>query len=189
LLVRALAASGVLSQRQQNFARVAAQAGIEWADVTRHIPAPNDSVEVIYSSHMLEHLDRAAARAFLLEVRRVLVPGGVLRLAVPDLALLVESYASSGDGDAFITDTLLTRPHPRTALAKLRWVIVGDRGHAWMYDSRSLVALVTALDFDAVQAVPAGVTGIADPGELDLREQEGQSLYVEARKPLPRVAY
>jgi predicted SAM-dependent methyltransferase len=39
---------------------------------------------------MIEHLDRREARSFLAEARRVLRPGGVLRLAAPDLSRLVD---------------------------------------------------------------------------------------------------
>lgn len=45
---------------------------IELADATRHIPADSETVEVIYTSHMLEHLDRDQAGSFMNEARRVL---------------------------------------------------------------------------------------------------------------------
>jgi hypothetical protein len=37
---------------------------IRWADATKKIPLPNDAVDVLYSSHMLEHLDRKGAEIF-----------------------------------------------------------------------------------------------------------------------------
>jgi hypothetical protein len=40
---------------------------MKWADGTKHIPEAKGSVEVVYSSHMLEHLDRVETRAFLRE--------------------------------------------------------------------------------------------------------------------------
>src|ERR1700674_4674361 len=42
---------------------------IEWADATTRIPLPSRSVEVLYTAHMLEHLDREEVRRFLLEAR------------------------------------------------------------------------------------------------------------------------
>jgi predicted SAM-dependent methyltransferase len=45
----------------------------------------NNSIDAIYSSHALEHLPYRKARAALIDWGRVLKPGGVLYLAIPDL--------------------------------------------------------------------------------------------------------
>ncbi|CAA9217761.1 MAG: hypothetical protein AVDCRST_MAG93-305, partial [uncultured Chloroflexia bacterium] len=50
------------------------------------------TVDILYSSHMLEHLDRDSARRFLHEAYRVLKPGGAIRIVVPDFALLIDRY-------------------------------------------------------------------------------------------------
>jgi len=44
----------------------------------------DDSVDLIYACHVLEHFNRLKIKNVLLEWRRVLKPGGILRLAVPD---------------------------------------------------------------------------------------------------------
>ena len=50
------------------------------------------TVELIYASHVLEYFDRQQIVGVLAEWHRVLMPGGVLRLAVPDFKALVEVY-------------------------------------------------------------------------------------------------
>lgn len=62
------------------------------ADIRRGLPLPNSSAIACYSSHVLEHMDQAAARLLLGECLRVLQSGGVLRLAVPDLEVIVREY-------------------------------------------------------------------------------------------------
>lgn len=57
----------------------------------------NDSVDLIYASHVLEYFDRLEARRVLAEWRRVLKSGGILRLAVPDFEALVEVYLKYKD--------------------------------------------------------------------------------------------
>ncbi|MBI4921521.1 MAG: methyltransferase domain-containing protein [Devosia nanyangense] len=53
---------------------------------------PDASVELIYASHVLEHFGRRTYLQALREWRRVLQPGGVLRLAVPDFGAVAHLY-------------------------------------------------------------------------------------------------
>lgn len=55
------------------------------------------SAELIYCSHCFEYFDRFKAVSVLKEWHRVLQPGGMLRLAVPDFDKLIEVYHLSGD--------------------------------------------------------------------------------------------
>jgi predicted SAM-dependent methyltransferase len=56
------------------------------------LPFADDAVDLIYASHLLAYFDRQEAADVLLEWRRVLKPGGVLRLAVPDFEVLARLY-------------------------------------------------------------------------------------------------
>ncbi len=56
----------------------------------------NGSVAMIYSSHCLEHVPRRQVPQVLKEWHRVLRPGGLLRVSVPDFELLVQTYLDSG---------------------------------------------------------------------------------------------
>ncbi len=57
---------------------------------------PDDTTELIYACHVLEHFGRYEVVPTLREWYRVLAPGGVLRLAVPDFAAVVETYRTLG---------------------------------------------------------------------------------------------
>ena len=63
-------------------------------NLARGIPFEGNSVDAVYHSHLFEHLDRDVAEAFLLEVRRVLKPGGIHRIVVPDLEVICSAYMS-----------------------------------------------------------------------------------------------
>lgn len=146
------------------------------------IPVRDASVEVLYSSHMLEHLDRDEASEFLAEAKRVLKPGGVIRIVVPDLGKLVALYSETHDANAFVAGLNMQTSKPKTPLSKLRHTFVsGFRDeHFWMYDRDSLLNLLNKHDFKDAVSLNAGQTTISDPGELNLREREDESLYVEA---------
>lgn len=89
-----------------NLDLVAADPSVLAHDVRRGIPFPENSFEVIYHSHVLEHMEKSDARQFIAECVRVLKPGGVLRVAVPDLERIARDYlteldaALSGDSGA-----------------------------------------------------------------------------------------
>lgn len=56
--------------------------GVTWArGMADELPADDDTADVVVASLLLHHLDRAAKRAALREIARVLKPGGVLHVA------------------------------------------------------------------------------------------------------------
>ncbi len=59
----------------------------------------DDSVSLIYACHLLEHFGRNEVEAVLKEWLRILKPGGVLRLAVPDFAACANLYYERGIED------------------------------------------------------------------------------------------
>jgi SAM-dependent methyltransferase len=72
------------------------------------LPLADGSADFVYSSHMLEHLPPSDVPAFLAECRRVLRPGGVVRIVVPDLEGIARQYlkeldsAVAGDAEASV---------------------------------------------------------------------------------------
>ena len=173
---------GLVSAEQRQFIEFCRREQIEWADATARIPLPDGSVEVLYSSHMLEHLDKQDAVRFLREARRVLKPGGTLRVSVPDVGRHVARYLETGDADEFIDKMHTCVPRPRSVLGRMREAAVGPRHHQWMYDGRSLAGLLQAEGFRDPVALPPGQTTIVSPEPLDLYERSDESVYVEARK-------
>ena len=63
------------------------------ASMTDMTPVPDGSVDAVWSSHNLEHLDPHEAPVALREFLRVLKPGGMLLLTVPDLQAVAKLVA------------------------------------------------------------------------------------------------
>ena len=162
---------------------MAQRGNVGFANAAVRIPCAGGSVAAVYSSHMIEHLDRGEARAFLAEVRRVLAPGGVVRIAAPDLSLLIRDYGLTGDADEFVAGIHMGLSRPAGLRGWARWTMVGPRHHLWMYDGESLTRLLRQAGFKDAAVMPPGSTMIAEPGELDLSERAAESVYVEAVRP------
>jgi predicted SAM-dependent methyltransferase len=66
-------------------------------DLTTGLPYPDCAFDVVYSSHVIEHLTLPQLRDFLAECHRVLKPEGILRLVFPDLEEIARNYIQSLD--------------------------------------------------------------------------------------------
>jgi len=179
-----LASTLFLGPRSAGLVAMARSGNIRFANAAARIPCATGTARAVYSSHMIEHLDRGEARTFLAEVKRVLRPGGIVRLAAPDLSRLVAGYVATGDADGFVAGTHMGLDRPAGLRARARWALVGPRHHLWMYDGDSLLRLLAGAGFADGVILPPGSTKIADPGQLDLHERAAESVYAEAVRPL-----
>jgi methyltransferase family protein len=174
---------GLLSDQQKQFICIAKQNGIRYANAVKRIPEPDHSVEVLYTCHMLEHLDRYEAALFLKEAQRVLVNNGIIRIAVPDLRYHINNYLKEQNGDAFVENLKIARPKPGGLIEKSKHLLIGERHHLWMYDGESLCRLLLKSGFSNPLVLQAGETTIPNPGNLDLAERAPESVFVEAINP------
>ena len=175
-----------------------AQAAIEWPanilrlDLRRPLPFPDGRYRAVYSSHTFEHLHRQEALALARECCRVLVPGGVCRVVVPDLGAIIERYrqrhagadAPDGAGDQLMEEMLVHPPAPAPGALGLYHRLLGFHQHKWMYDARSMSGLLREAGFAEVTPRPClegnlpGLAEIEDPR----RVENGAGVAVEGRK-------
>ncbi len=78
--------------------------GVVQHDLSQGIPLPDASCEVVYHAAVLEHMRQEEAGRFMRECCRVLKPGGIVRVGVPDLERLCQLYLArhraACEGDA-----------------------------------------------------------------------------------------
>jgi predicted SAM-dependent methyltransferase len=60
-------------------------------NLCKSFPLADASVDVVYTSHTLEHLSKNEGISFLMECHRVLKVGGLIRIVVPDLKAIVSN--------------------------------------------------------------------------------------------------
>ena len=180
-------------------------------DLRKGIPFATGSVDAVYHSHVLEHIDRGAVPGFLTEIRRVLRPGGVHRIVVPDLEQAARAYLASleaglgspepvHDHDTTVHGLLeqsVRRESAGTAqqrplTRRIERMLLGDarrRGetHQWMWDRVNLTAILAEVGFTQTEVVDfstSSIPGWAATGldqEPDGSEYRPGSLYVETR--------
>ena len=181
-------------------------------NLRKGIPFESGSVDVVYHSHFLEHLDRDVACQFLLEAKRVLKTGGIHRIVVPDLERICKSYVAHvslcdsdeterGRHDEYVARVLeqsvRREAHGTSQQAPFRRFVenlmLGDarrRGetHQWMYDRINLTERLIAAGYsethwqDQDRSLIPDWAGIGLDVNANGDEFNPGSLYVEAVK-------
>ena len=169
-------------------------------DLTRPLPFPDGSFAAIYSSHTLEHLHLSDTQRLLEECFRVLQPGGVVRMVVPDLKAFVEDYLGQRTvwwpEEPFAPRTaadrlnrnLMLRPPARVGGSlptRMYRALVDLHTHKWMYDADSLAYHMREAGFTEVAErgfLESRIAGLADVERSD-RILEGQGIAVEGVRP------
>lgn len=115
------------------------------ADLAKGIPLPDNSVDKIFSEHVIEHFDKQTGHRLIEECYRVLKPGGVMRIGWPGFNKLISSYL------------LRSRKHrkhvtPHLELRYGHWdEIFADRlfswGHQYAYTPRHMKDILQEVGF------------------------------------------
>lgn len=71
--------------------------GVDHISEANKLPFDDNTFDLIYSSHVLEHFKRCETQLVINEWVRVLKSGGIIRLSVPSLENLIKIYQMSGD--------------------------------------------------------------------------------------------
>ena len=180
------------------------KADIPWSaniyihDVRKPLPFADHSASVVFASHVLEHLYRNEAQQLLSEAFRVLRPGGIVRIIVPDLETIIQEYngqqpfgtPSPQDAAKTAADRLNERLLMRSSASPRRslyWIYDSwndFHSHKWMYDLASLTHLMRSTGFVDLQSKTAGESAIENIAAVEdpSRILNGAGICVEGKK-------
>jgi len=147
------------------------------ADIRAGLPLATDWFDYIVSIHVLPELSYPELDPALKELRRVLKPGGVLRLSLPDLDLAINAYRTK-DFDYFLIGDDEVRSLAGKMIVQLLWYGRSRSMFTWEFTNELLERTGYR---DVVRAAhEKSASGLEGITELDNRALE--SLFVEARK-------
>jgi predicted SAM-dependent methyltransferase len=147
-------------------------------DLRHPLPFPDDSCELLYSEHVLEHFTVEDGLSLLRECRRVLRSGGVLRIAMPSLDDILRKSVGADWRD----QDWLSWPEYRAIQTRAEMLNVAFRwwGHQWLYDREELRRRLAEAGFSHADDCARGQSAIADLRERETRADS--NLVCEARK-------
>lgn len=147
--------------------------GVFEHDLRKDLPFSSNRFEGVVTEHTIEHLYPNVTIKLLSEIFRVLKPGGVLRVGVPDL----DKYLDFCAGEL---------PHPQFSRyengCEAIWHLTQNNMHISVWNFEMLEKHLVAIGFEKVQKLEfrKGSFGLA---EFDASHREWESLYVEAYRP------
>ncbi|MBM3461604.1 MAG: class I SAM-dependent methyltransferase [Armatimonadetes bacterium] len=143
----------------------------EGQDVTRPLAFPSESMDVIFTEHVIEHVPFEGALHFFAEAHRVLRPGGVFRVVCPTFEKLQAFDAADPEIETYVQNAL-TRGRYAEADARLRALglrgldedrrlffynnIFTEHGHRFIWTAALMKQVLQATGFSDV--------GVYEPG-------------------------
>jgi len=141
--------------------------GLKYLNLIKPLPFQSNSVEAVFSSHVFEHLFMYEVESLIGEIYRILVPGGICRVVVPDLEKTLGNYDRE-DPRKFIDDLFEN--------SKRRSI---KNAHHSAFTGPFLVRLFNKAGFSDAAILSYRVGKCPDLNKLDNRSE---SLFFEAVK-------
>ena len=163
-----------------------------YLNLNARFPFRDNTFTAIYSEHTLEHIPTDHVPALLAECRRVLKPGGLLRLTIPDLDIYAAKYVA---GDRAFFEPIISKYAQKMAKDRKKYWLVRSPGgafmsrvvhrfyhHRWMYDFETLKSCLEEISFSKVLKQSCGKSLNPEAGAMDREDRAYETLYVDAVK-------
>lgn len=138
--------------------------------VAKPLPFRNRTLHGIFSEHCLEHVPFEVCDFALSEFQRVLAPGGIVRIVMPDGALYLRRYAAG--------EPLPYGENEMSAMFSVNRVF-RDYGHQFIYDFNTLRQMLERQGFQDIR-LESFMQGRDPKLLIDTPARAIESFYVEA---------
>jgi predicted SAM-dependent methyltransferase len=146
-------------------------------DIREGLPLECDSIAYVASMHALVELPYLAVEPALRELRRVLMPGGVIRLGLPDLERAIAAYVA-GDRSYFTIPDEETPSLSGKFIVQMTWFGT----NLMMFTYEFACEMLERAGFGRIRRCEFGQTVSAFPEITQLDNRPKESFFVEAEK-------
>ncbi len=150
-------------------------------NLKKKFPWKDSSIEIIYSSHTLEHFSKEDGFRFLSECHRVLRKNGIIRIVVPDLRYDVMEYIEGRIYADDFVEKLGVLSVNSTNPIKARLSPFFEFPHKCMYDNSRLIEILNNIGFETSDRT-AFDSDIKDIRVVELENRTVHAVIVEGSK-------
>lgn len=156
-----------------------------YGDIVDGLPRKPGSVDLLYCSHVLEHLALEELRLTLRHCHALLTDNGTFRIVLPDLEHLIRSYSESSvydRGFRFIQNSGMgvTR-RSRSWLGRIKEAFASSR-HVWLWDYPSLSEELAQAGFREIRRATFGDSGIAAFDAVEAEPRWRNALGIQCKR-------
>lgn len=155
-------------------------------DLTQPFPMSGRAFAWGYSEHFIEHVKPEQAVAWLAEMRRLIAPGGLLRVTTPDLKKYINGYIDPEFRFFRLhTERMESLSGNKGSVPQRRAWMVNQIfrffQHQWIYDFDEIVHVASLAGFDPAAIMQEEYQSglLEDVAVLDSPERNDETLYVE----------
>lgn len=138
-------------------------------NLTQPLPYKDNSVDYIFHEHFIEHLTVEEGQSSLKDCLRVLKPGGVMRIATPDLEVTVDKYVNV----PLKKDPVIQKFGMDFIKTRAERINIGFRwwGHKWLYDWEELERRLREAGAKNIKRCKLGKSDHKDLNNLETRDE------------------
>ena len=165
-----------------------------YGDIVKGIRIPKSSCQLVFASHVLEHLSEQDFYRALHNMYSSLRPGGYVRIIVPDLETYAKEYiqrlassdinVSAKANSYFMTKANVGVQRVRNPLLERVREAFANSRHQWMWDRPSLEKALLQIGFHDVRFRNYGEWADERFREVEDKERHLESICAEAQKPV-----
>lgn len=143
---------------------------LNW-DLRNPLPFEDNSIDYIFNEHLIEHLTVEEGQVAIKDMMRVLKPGGVMRIATPDLEVAVDKYINLPvKDDPVLNSEKFGLGFIKTRAEKInitfRWW-----GHQWLYDWEELERRLVSAGCSDITRGKHGISKYKELNKLETRDE------------------
>lgn len=140
---------------------------LNW-DLRNPLPFQDNSIDFVFNEHFFEHLTVDEAQLVIKDLMRVLKPGGVMRIAMPDLEAIVKQYRKGLKSDPLINNFKMDFIDTKAESINMsfRWW-----GHKWLYDWEELTRRLKEAGYERVTRCKLQQSKYPELSNLETRQE------------------
>lgn len=162
--------------------RVVFPDAVQYGDIVKGLPVKDASCDVLYCSHVLEHLSLNDLRIALRNSYRLLKPNGVFRLVMPDFEFFIKEYLSNESSDSviqFFRHTSLGLVERKKGILNAIHANFENSRHFWLWDYKGIEMELRNVGFSKIRRAYFGDSANKVFSIIESKERWEQALGVE----------